>query len=73
MSDSNVKLYVLEVMLPSTKPIVIINTYRPPSSNVGKMIEQLQVVLDSIDQSTEIFILGDLNIDLSHNTPCVKK
>ena len=40
-------------------------SYKPPSSNDASFIEFLENFLQNIDLSEDIFIIGDLNLDLN--------
>ena len=49
--------------LPSTKPIILITVYRPPSGNTDRFIEEFAESLDATLKypGSEIYILGDFN------------
>lgn len=61
--DSSVEIQLLRLQLPCTKPIIIVNTYRPPSGNLDLAIEHLQSVIDNLPNSAEYYVLGDFNVD----------
>ena len=56
----------IEIQLPYQKKYIIGNLYRPPNRDAEKAIELLNNTFEKIklNQNTEIFCLGDLNIDL---------
>lgn len=45
----------------------IIAIYRPPNKNKALFIEQLETMIKSISTSDSVIVIGDTNIDLSHN------
>lgn len=64
---------ILDIKLSQTKPIVLINVYRPPSGKVNEGIGMLQDIIDQLPPHAELFIAGDLNIDISKsNTPSLQ-
>lgn len=73
-STKEVQLFVLEICLPSTTPIVVINCYRPPSENVDIALDELKRVMDGINLSHEIYVMGDFNLDyMCKGSPTFKK
>lgn len=64
VSNESIETQVVKLQLPNTKPITLVNSYRPPNGNLPQAIEHLQFVLDNLPAKGEHFILGDLNIDL---------
>ena len=56
----------IEIQLPHQKKYIIGNLYRPPNGVIDKAIEMLNNIIEKIkiNNNTEIFCLGDLNIDL---------
>ena len=53
-----------EILLPNSKPITAVTIYFPPNqSNFLEVLNENMKKIDSI--SSEIFILGDFNINLS--------
>lgn len=64
VSNATIEIQVLKLQLPCTKPLIFLNTYRPPNGNITQAIEKIQFVIDSVPSSSELYILGDLNIDL---------
>lgn len=73
-SNADIEIMIVEVCLPSTTPMVIMNCYRPPAGNVENALTQIQHVLDSIPLTNEIYFMGDLNLDYScKGSPTHKK
>ena len=52
--------------LTNTRPIIIGNVYRPPGESVDYAIQDLNLAYEEISKFRifDLFILGDLNIDL---------
>lgn len=44
---------VLQINLPQTRPIIIINLYRPPSGKINEAIETLQETLNELPFNTK--------------------
>ena len=51
----------VELLPPKTKGILVCCIYRPP--NDSSFINKLELALSKLDPSTEVYILGDMNID----------
>ena len=56
----------MEILLPKTKGILVGVVYRPP--NDGEFLSKLEQSLAKIEPGKEVFILGDMNIDLGQST-----
>lgn len=70
LSNQHLEALVLDIKLPQTRPIIMINLYRPPSGKISEGIDQLQNILNQLPTNAELFIAGDFNIDLSkENSP----
>lgn len=70
VSNEHIEVLVLDIDLPQTKPIIVVNVYRPPSGKINVGLETLQEIVDQLPSHAELFITGDLNIDLSQvNSP----
>ena len=58
----------IEVKPNKAKPIFVCSLYRPPSNkaieHVKKYTEYLTSCLDNLPKDTEVFILGDFNVDI---------
>ena len=61
----------LDILLPKTKPIFVGIIYRPPNSI--NFLGCFHKHLDDINLDNEIFLLGDLNINLLHNGKYILK
>ena len=72
--NSDIELIWLQIHLTHCKPTLVGCCYRPPSANVN-YLDKICVTLDMVtDESKDIFLLGDLNIDwFSKNCPLRKK
>ena len=63
----NYEMLGIKVKIRNIKPFYILGTYQPPSGNMGKFIDWLSNSLNNIDYNrTELFILGDMNIDFKN-------
>ena len=59
------EISVVKVSLPNNCTVIIIGVYRPPDkSKIPKFAIKLNEILSSIPQSDNVFIVGDLNINL---------
>ena len=59
----------LEVKLPNSKPFLISNVYRPPSSKVQWLNDFTETTDKALANEKECIILGDFNYDLLTDTP----
>ena len=66
LSSSDIEIQCIEIKYQHTKDVLILNTYRPPSGNKKKFIENIQKILDEITRRTnlDVILLGDMNIDI---------
>lgn len=62
-SQKEIEVLVLELCLPATKPIIVLNCYRPPAENVDVALKQIRQILEQIPVDNEVYLMGDLNID----------
>ena len=64
--DENIEMQWIETHLPNQKKYFIGNIYRPPNSDTSEALKNLNIRFETINQiaRTEIFCLGDFNIDL---------
>ena len=53
----------VELLIPRTKGILVCCTYRPPSDS--GFLSRFEQTLANVDPSKELYILGDLNIDMN--------
>lgn len=65
VSCMHLEAMLLEITLPQTKPIIMINLYRPPSGKVSEGIEISQNILNQLPDNVELYLTDDLNIDIS--------
>ena len=64
-----VEINVLELKIPFTKPILIINVYRTPSSKPLDFLNNLNNLLIEFSQyDKNILMMGDFNINLNSST-----
>ena len=65
-NNEHIETQWFEVQFPHQKKYIIGNIYRPPDGDIDKALEIINDTIEQIkiDQNTEIFCLGDLNIDL---------
>ena len=63
----------IKMKIDNIKPFHIIGTYRPPTGNMTRYMEKLSDSLEIINlDRTELFIMGDMNIDYN-NSKLLKK
>ena len=69
LSNSDIEILWLSFKSKFLKPIIIAVVYRPPSGNITNFIDTLNISLESISNlsNNEIFILGDMNLDMSNS------
>ena len=64
----------IDLLLPMTRPITVGACYRPPTQD--NFLDLMEKQLSDVSLDAEIFVLGDLNIDLTNkksNCTLVKK
>lgn len=66
--NNHIELQIIKLILPQTKPILVLNTYRPPSGKVQHALDILNDTLHALPNNAEIYLLGDLNIDISQKS-----
>ena len=58
-------MYIKNVLQKPNKIILIGNLYRPPQGDISKCIDYLEEVLSDLDrQKIEVYLMGDINIDI---------
>ena len=63
-SVENLETVVIEIKRPYSRPVIIVNWYRPPNSNLA-ILQSFETLLERIDVlNSECIILGDMNCDL---------
>ena len=74
-SCKDIEVQWISIRQPNIKTIVVGNIYRPPQGNVDSFIQVLEDTLDCYDLNrTEIYLMGDLNIDImDKKNPSTKK
>ena len=60
-----------ELLLPRSKGILVCSCYRPPTD--GNFLTRLEESLAKVEPGTELFILGDLNIDFKNSETSLYK
>ena len=65
-SNKDIEMLIIKLKLPFTRDIYMINVYTPPNGDIDVFIQTLQNAVIDIRRNTlnEIFIGGDLNIDI---------
>lgn len=61
--DQDIESLVLKVNQKCSKPITVINVYRPPQGNQKRCTEKLREIIQSVNRLDDMIIIGDLNID----------
>ena len=67
-SCKNCELQVYVIELPQTKPLVVLNCYKPPHVNADILLDKLSTALENINIQAEIMVVGDTNIDYAITT-----
>ena len=69
MCSDDIELLGIDILLPKTKPILVVNCYRPPTCN--DFFEKLETCITSSPQyyQQETYLLGDFNTDVSCSSP----
>ena len=75
VANENIEAQWIHLHRPNCKNVVICNTYRPPGGDLRKSIIYLDNCLKSFNLGkTDLFVLGDLNIDYKNkSSPKYKK
>ena len=67
ISNKDIERHLMKYTLPYTRPIYVLNVYRPPTGDIDTFINSLKQILEEYrNQRCDIFIGGDLNIDMKH-------
>lgn len=64
ISNCHIEAMTLELCQKYTKPFTVTVIYRPPQGNLDVFLDSLKGTLAGIGVGKEVFIVGDLNIDL---------
>ena len=63
--ENDIENIIIDIFLPKTKPITVVVFYRPPHQ--ANFLDRVSESLDKLNlENSEIYILGDLNINLFH-------
>ena len=68
ITDPALECICVELKLPFTAPVLILNVYRPPSSNAETDTSLATCIENVVARNKECYVLGDLNV----NTLCVR-
>ena len=63
LQSSNIETCWIEIIRPKTKSLFICSVYRSPNFNIQTFIENLRNDLSEIQESSEVILLGDFNVD----------
>ena len=67
ISNKDIEIHLVKCNLPFTRPIYIFNVYRPPSGDFDIFTNTLNQSLEMYrNQQCDIFIGGDLDVDMKH-------
>lgn len=66
ISDQYIEALVITVSQKYSKPITVVNVYRPPQGNYKKCVEKLRNIIQVTGRANDIVIMGDLNIDYAN-------
>ena len=66
ISSENIELQCLTVSIPKTRKIVLLNTYRPPQGDLSEFKYSIKdtIAKVKVKDNTEIFLVGDMNINV---------
>lgn len=65
VSNQHLETLVLDIKLPQTRPIIMIDLYRPRSGKIKEGIKMLQNILNQLPANADLFLADDLNIDVT--------
>ena len=70
LSNCNIETQWLFIKKEYVKKTLVINLYRPPNGNTKDFLDTFQSQLQRLQDypNTDVFILGDFNIDLKNTT-----
>ena len=57
---SSIECLVLKLSLPKRKSLSLVTAYRPPAQNIEVFLDELDVILSSVQQS-HVLLVGDFN------------
>ena len=66
--DADIEMLVIKLELSFTRDIYVKNVNRPPSGNVDRFVKAIQncITLVRNNRDSDIFIGGDINVDMLH-------
>ena len=66
-SNQNIEMLWLSVSIPNVQPIVVVTVYRPPQGKYKICCDTMSEAFEraNLKDNTDIFVLGDFNIDYS--------
>ena len=76
VSSQELEMLWINLSLDNVRPIVIVTIYRPPQGNYTKCCDIISEAFEraNLKDNTDIFLLGDFNIDFrDRNTPSYKE
>ena len=74
VSNGFVEAQWVKIHRPKCKNVVICNIYRPPTGDIGEFTDYLENCLGTLNlDKTEIFILGDFNVNYKNKASAVFK
>jgi exonuclease III len=69
LQSENLELLAIEIIKPRSRPFLVATWYRPPNSP-AIAFTAFQNVIDKIDaENSEFYLLGDINCDVSSESP----
>ena len=76
-NEEELEYVTINVILPHTRPIFVVNIYRPPDSDIEDTFKRLHDIMSKIHDAhhtPEVYIIGDININsnLNRNTGTCK-
>ena len=74
-SCNDVEMLWVRLEVNNMRPVVVVSIYRPPQGDYTKCIRYIEEAFDqaNLKDNTDIFLLGDFNIDFSDKRDMKKK
>ena len=68
VSNEDIEIQCVILRPPQQKKFILLNVYRPPAGNLQSFDDVLTNCLEfiSLFENVEIFVMGDMNIDISN-------
>ena len=75
IKNSDIEMQWIEIKIKNMKRIILINVYRPPSGIYKHFCKKIYESISNtkIKDDTDIFIMGDMNIDMLNDNSLPKK